>query len=437
MKQDKNIPSLADYPIPDTSLYEWQVIHDVVLNNDNMPGVIEMIRPEMFTNPLAKRVWEKAVGLYNDGKTYDIVAIGVLDTEVAQQIYAPRLTDSGILDARQHAQVLRDMSARRRCYIAGLDLIKVALTPSNETDVYGAVSETTAKVQEGEMHGEKPIGIILNEIAENAEKRRADIQAGRLNRVTTGFSVLDRFFFGGFAPGNLVIIAARPSVGKTALMLQFARVAAKNRFWTVLFSLEMTEEELGNRMLFATGKVDPYALANGELDWPKFEEANNEIGGLPLLVNDHTRNLQEIVSRMTILHNAGKLDIAFIDYVGLIEAQMDGRTPLTQVIAHITGTMKMTAKRLGIPVVLLCQLNRDVAKGANEKHPQLVHLRDSGSIEQDADIGIMLQQEPAPGEDMPNLLAWVRKNRQGKKDFALVLRPNDTYTQFDEISVRE
>lgn len=428
--------SLADIPIPDSSMVEWQVLKDVIVNNDNLPSIYDMVKPEYFTSEDTRRVWDKVVSLFNEGKRYDIVAVGAMDPSVVGKIYSDRLSDTGFLEARQHAQLLRDMAARRRCYTAGLEMLQASTSATGEADVYEMVGKSTAKVQQGEMTGEKSIGAIINEIAESAQKRLEDMKAGRLNRVPTGFSFLDRYFFNGFAPGQLVVISARPSVGKTALMLQFAENAAKNGFKTVLFSLEMTEEELGNRLLLSTDKVDPYALASGELDWPKFEDAAGELSCLPILVNDHSRDLQELVSRMTMLKNSGKLDIAFVDYIGLIESQKDSQTPLYQVIANITGTMKATAKKLRIPIVLLCQLNRDAAKGS-DKAPQLHQMRDSGSIEQDADIAMILQQEPKVGEEIPDLLVWVRKNRNGKKDFALVLRPNSTYTNFTETAVKE
>jgi replicative DNA helicase len=138
------------------------------------------------------------------------------------------------------------------------------------------------------------------------------------------------------------------------------------------------------------------------------------------------------VARITVLNKQGKCDAAFIDYLGLIsQAQADSRTPLYQVIGQITGTLKATAKALRIPIVLLCQLNREAAK--QNKSPQLYNLRDSGSIEQDADVVLMLNQTPGPR--LPDLEVWVRKNRQGEKDFGILMRPNDNYTDFKELCI--
>jgi len=149
-------------------------------------------------------------------------------------------------------------------------------------------------------------------------------------------------------------------------------------------------------------------------------------------VNDFARDLRDIVSRVTVLNKQGLCDVAYIDYLGLIkQAQADSRAPLYQQIADITGTLKATAKSLHIPIVLLCQLNREAAK--QNKAPQLYNLRDSGSIEQDADVVLMLEQTPGP--KLPDLEVWVRKNRQGEKDFGILMRPNDNYTDFKEMYI--
>lgn len=436
MKKEQANISMEDVRLPDTSIMEWQVIKDVVINNDNLPNVVDYVKRDYFTSDLRRKTWDRIIELYSAGEKYGIAAIGVLDTEVAINIFSDRLDDSGYLSARQHVMLLRDAAARRRLCISALEMYAASQNPMKEADVYDLLAIESSKVQDSEIRVERHIGDIINDIADRAQSRKEDIAEGRHTRITTGFHVLDTALYNGFAPGNLIILAARPSVGKTALMLNFAMAAARSGAKTVVFSLEMTEEELGNRMLFSTGMVNPYGLANGEVDWPSFEEANGRLAKLPILVNDHTRNIRELTTRITLLRNAGKLDIAYVDYLGLIQSNMDSRTPLTQIIGQITSELKTLAKQLSIPIVLLCQLNRDVVSG-NIKSPQLNNLRDSGNIEQDADIVLMLQQEEVPGEDLPNLLVWLRKNRQGRKDFALVLKPNETYTLFTEVNIRE
>ena len=148
----------------------------------------------------------------------------------------------------------------------------------------------------------------------------------------------------------------------------------------------------------------------------------------PNLVNDHSRDLADIVTRMTILARRGQCDIAFVDYLGLINTA-DKKIPLYQQIAEITGTLKVTAKRLRIPIVLLCQLNRDAAK--DDCDPDLYHLRDSGSIEQDADIVLMLRR------NQDDLQVLVRKNRHGDSNLRITIATNETRTNYYDTGIEK
>lgn len=247
---------------------------------------------------------------------------------------------------------------------------------------------------------------------------------GKVLRVPTGIYTLNYITYGGFNAGNLVILAARPSVGKTAIMLQMAKEAALHGKAVNLFNLEMTNTELAQRLLFSTGRVTPLQMARGEIEWNDFEIASGQFASKPIYLNDSTNSPDEIISRISLNAQAGKCDIAFIDYLGLM--QMSSRLQLRDAIAEVTKKLKNLAKTLRIPIVLLCQLNR--ASASDNRPPMMHDLRDSGAIEQDADIILMLERsaENENGVDM-----WVRKNRQGKAgDVKIELIANETYTAF-------
>lgn len=427
MRQNNNfIINDKSIVIPDTAQLEWQIIHDVIVNQDILSNILTIVRPEYFTED-RRPIWDAIVNRYNAGERVDITIIGSMFPSVVTY-GGYELSETGVMDAGEYAVCLRDACARRRMVLAALSMIASATKPLDEAGVYAAMAKATAGVHEEDLRSEVGLRQVINDIAAQAESRLADREAGRLVRVPTGLDALNAATYGGFGKGELIVLAARPSVGKTAVMLQFAKAAGMAGKTAAIFSLEMTADELGQRLLYGTGLVSPAALAKGEPDWPAFEAAAKQID-LPILINDEARDLSEIITRMTLLHNAGKLDIAFIDYLSLIEAGCDPRTPLYQAIAKITRELKHTAKRLGIPVFLLSQLNREAAKDGEA--PQLWHLRDSGAIEQDADMVIMLQF----AEDI--LRAWVRKNRNGRKNFAIELHPNATYSQFEEGNVIE
>lgn len=456
MKKQQNIPTaLADIPVPETGRFEWQVLSDIIQDNAAMAQVMEIVNESHFTSELRTNIWHECVRLFNEGEPFDLSSIALaVGPDFVQNLYNPDIVDDmGYRYAEDHARILRHAAARRLCYKAGLEVLALSQEQgTTDTSIYSRAAEAVAKLEPTGAKREAKLIEVLNNLSEEIEKRELDKEYGRPNRITSGITALDDVLYGGFAPGNLAIVAARPSVGKTALSLHMMKAAAMAGHKAAMFSIEMTADELAMRMVSSVSEeyedenyggldkprrpiVTPYKIANGfdtPEDWERFEFAVGKLDKLPIIVNDFARDLRDIISRMTVLNKQGLCDIAYIDYLGLIkQAKADSRTPLYQQIADITGTLKATAKSLRIPIVLLCQLNREAAK--QNKSPQLYNLRDSGSIEQDADVVLMLNQTPGP--KLPDLEVWVRKNRQGEKDFGIQMRPNDNYTDFKELCI--
>ena len=429
--------TLADIRPKDTSDIEWQVLHDIMNDNDLLPEVITTIRPDYFTNEARKRMWETTVEEFNNGSSLaGYVAFSQLPKESAIEYnaFVERIAGRAVLatssrdQALTHIAVLRDAAARLRAYYAGLSLLQLSSGNATESEIYSSAVAATQGIEDKSVKEEYGIDEIFNEIAEEVQERRRMYEAGKRVSVATGFPNLDNVIDGGFKRGNLVIVAARPSIGKTALAIQMMRTAATDGNKCVFFSIEMTRDEIGNRMLYSTERVSSFQIWTGKMDWEEFESAVGEMNRLPILVNDSARNLSELVTRMTVLTRQNKCDIAFVDYLGLINPS-DKRIPLYQQIAEVTGTMKVTAKKLGIPIVLLCQLNRDAAK--EDFDPDLYNLRDSGSIEQDADIVLMLRRN---GEDL-NIL--IRKNRHGDSNLRITLKTNETRTNYWDAGIEK
>ena len=456
MKKNTNIPAIADIPVPESARFEWQVLSDIIQDNGTMAEVMEIVDENHFTSDHRKDVWNECVRRFNAGEPFDMPAVAIaVGPEFIQHIYGQNdVDDLGSRYAGEHARALHTAIMRRRCYMASLKMLELCQDETTtETSIYSRAADIVAELEPSNVRREYGIIDIVNNIADEVQARAADEKAGRPNRVTTGMRSLDEVLYGGMAPGNLVIVSARPSVGKTALMLYMARNAAQGGAHVALFSIEMTADELGTRMIASVSEdyvdetytgvdlmprrplVSPYKIARGfdsPEDWDRFEQAVGQIDRLPIVVNDTARDVRDIVARMTVLNRQGRCDVACVDYLGLIrQSTADQRTPLYQVLAEITGTLKATAKALRIPIVLLCQLNREAAK--TNGSPQLYNLRDSGSIEQDADVVLMLNQTPGPrGLDLEVI---VRKNRQGEKDFGILMRPSDNYMDFTEIGI--
>ena len=428
MKQDTF--TLAELQPRNTEDVELQVLKDLTEDTDLLAEVINVIRPEYFTSDGRRAFWNNIVTHFNAGDAIPgFLALSKADKETHDAYIAFQDKDPNSYtkdQALSHIAVLRDCAARRRAYYAGLAIAQLATGNYTESEVYTIAADAVKAIEVQAQKEEYDLHEIFNEIADEVQERGRLAEQGKKTCIASGISYLDDVIDGGFKPGNLIVIAARPSIGKTALTLQLIRNTASRGNRTVFFSIEMMRNEIGNRMLYSTERINSFQVWSGNMDWPEFEMAVNELDDLPILVNDHSRNLSELVSRMTVLARRGRCDIAFVDYLGLIDTN-DKRVPLNQQIAEITGTMKMTAKRLRIPIVLLCQLNREAAK---EEDPDLYHLRDSGSIEQDADIVLMLRR------NQDNLDVLIRKNRHGDANIRITLATNKTRTNYHELSIQ-
>lgn len=219
----------------------------------------------------------------------------------------------------------------------------------------------------------------------------------------------------------------------TSVMLQMAREAAGKGIPSLVLSLEMTNNELAQRLLFSTHLINAYEVANKKVDWANFEKAGAVFSGSKLYMDETPQTLDEVCSTITIAHQRGQCEIAYIDYLQLMSTP-ESRNSLYQQVTETTKKIKKLAKKLNIPIVLLCQLNRNSV--SEHRQPQLHDLRDSGSIEQDADIVLMLERlKDAEGSLTNRVNMYVRKNRGGLAgDITIELESDNNYTTFVEVT---
>lgn len=433
--------SLAEIPFPNTGAIERQFLADCVENPESMPDFTGIVDESMFTDEKRLYIWRVLVWMFNNGQAIDLASVSTRTGRYyIEEVLSMNIVPSTPITALQHAAQLRAASVRRKAYHSAVNLIQAATKPdTGELDVFESAQKIIMDIQgETPVYTEVGIGEVIDEVDKEVSENKANTESGKRTRIPTGFSMLDAITYNGWRPGQLIILAARPSIGKTAIMLQMAKEAARNGFPATIFSLEMSKEELGQRLLFSTGRVSPYEITTGYVNEYGYGPAKDEIKSLPLSINDSSRTLAGILSRLSASVAQDRCKIAFIDYLGLIKIDETGRMPLYQQIAQATRELKLAAKRQKIPIILLCQLNREAAK--EDGAPQLYHLRDSGSIEQDADIVLMLEQEKKMDEtstDRPNINIWVRKNRQFKKDIKITVKPNETYSAFTELNLPE
>lgn len=406
--------SIAEYDIPVTYVFENELLAALLDNPAYITEARKRIDTESFADEKNRKFWHILTDMDSEGAEISLTTVyPKADAQHFQNCILPHCV--GTLPPTEIFEKINaawTATAKRKAYFASVELLQLASGDGKVQDIYNIMHEYTEKIGAAES-GDDTIKVsqAVNEYAATLEKRQKDAESGKRLRIPTSFKTLNFATYGGFAPGNLVILAARPSVGKTAIMLQMAREAALNNFPALVFSLEMTNNELVQRMLTAVSGIEPYALANGKVDWQDFDSAVGKFADAPLWFNDKAGSLDELITKITAASRQGNCRIAFIDYLGLISYRDNGRS-LYQQVTETTKRLKRLAKDCDIPIVLLCQLNRDMSKEGRE--PQLHDLRDSGSIEQDSDIVLMVSRDLDPEKDYRNLKIFIRKNRQGE-----------------------
>ena len=223
--------SLADIPLPDTTLIERQFIADAVENPGSMGDFMAIITPDMFTNDVRKYLWESLVFMFNRGETIDLASYSArTGNYFINEIMIHGLNPSTPTTAYEHALQLRSTAVKRRAYYAAVEMLQSAVNPSStEVSMYDAAQTLANKIQGANpIVTERPLSAVVKEVGETIAQTRELKKQGKLLRIPTGFGKLDSLTYQGWRGGQLIILAARPSVGKTAIMLQMAKVAAKN-----------------------------------------------------------------------------------------------------------------------------------------------------------------------------------------------------------------
>lgn len=420
--------------MPDSLSMEIQVIADIISFPETLMDAERTLNADQFTDDRCRAAFSALREMAKEGMVIDLPsAFGRIDRDLIQRGIIPIMHNTGgPVTAVQHYSTLKTFGIRRKCYHKAIQLLMGACDSSVVAQELISRASGLADELKKEVDADKGmqhISSVLQELGQNLEELQRDKMSGKVLRTPTGFRSLDFYTYGGFNAGNLVILAARPSVGKTAVMLHMAKAAAEAGKAVNIFSLEMTNTELAQRFMASENDaMNQWSLAKGDVEWNIFERVSGKLSSKPIYLNDTARTIEEIESRISLNAMAGKCDVAFIDYLGLIKLHKTNN--LSQAIAECTGDLKALAKACKIPIILLCQLNRSSA--SEKRAPEMHDLRDSGGIEQDADIILMLERE-FTDEDGKEVNMWVRKNRQGKAgNLNITIVANDTFSAFTE-----
>jgi replicative DNA helicase len=394
-------------PLPESFKAEQAVLGAVLLDpKEALDEAMEKLSGPEFHDPAHRKIFKAMSELWEEGVPVDIITLvtriqekGWLE-EISGVSYLSNLASGvptaanigywiGILIQKySHRQLIGDLQEQ----------LHNAWQSSNPSEVIAATQsklETIAELSE-EKKGARTIREILPEVFEEVGNRYMNQSNGSVTGVTSGFTDLDRMT-AGFQKSDFIIIAARPSVGKTAFALNIGRNAAKATGETIaVFSLEMSEKQLVGRLVCAEGNVDASSFRTGHLngdDWEKMTMSIGSLSELPILIDDTpAMTISEIRSKCRRIKKERGLGMILIDYLQLITGRGKAGENRQEEVSLISRTLKQIARELDVPVIALSQLSRGVEQ-RQDKRPMMSDLRDSGSLEQDADIVAFLYRD--------------------------------------------
>lgn len=409
---------------------EEAILGACMLEQDAILEISNILRPEMFYKDAHQKIFQAIYDLSNNFKPIDILTVtnllrdkGILD-EVGGSFYITTLTSrvASSTNIENHALIVLQKYMARESIRVGNEIVKQSYDMSNDiNDVIDFAYQSIDKINDSTLHGRvKTFAENLEDSINEYEQRVKAKKEGKQISITTGLSYLNRILI-GWRKGNLIILAARPSVGKSALALYFAKRAGMAGNYVDIFSLEMTKTEISDRILLSETTINPTLYQSGiDVDRNEIDRSDYKLRQMNISINDEMDiNINYIRSIIRKKYKQRKLGLVIVDYLQLMEGS--DKSNKNNEIGSITRSLKKLAVKYEFPLILLSQLSRDLEKRGSKKH-KLSDLRDSGNIEQDADIVLFLTRErfDAEGNDLDysneenrQVLIDIAKHRNG------------------------
>ncbi len=412
-------PQLDAIKLPPHSLEaEQSILGGLLLDNEAADRIGDVVYEEDFYSEAHRLIFRQIVQLAADGKPVDVVTLSEALGSVQKLDYVGGMAYLGALvgnvptaaNIRHYAQIVRERSILRQLAVTAGEIADSAYNPLGR-NAKSILDEAEAKVLHIAEQGSRgqqnfqPLARLLTTVVEKIEELFSRDDPSDVTGVATGFTDLDRMT-SGLQPGDLVIVAGRPSMGKTALALNVGEHVALNvKMPVAVFSMEMGATQLALRMIGSVGRLDQHKLRTGRLasdDWERLSTALGRLSEAQLLIDETPAlNAIEVRSRARRLQKQyGQLGLVIVDYIQLMQAQSQGENRATE-ISEISRALKSLAKELKVPVMALSQLNRSLEQRPN-KRPVMSDLRESGAIEQDADVILFIYRDEVYNEDTPD-----------------------------------
>jgi len=453
VKQDNKKKSVSKDPLlnkvpPHDIDAEESVLSAVLIDNENLLDIADILKPEDFYKKAHQKIYKAIVQLFSKNEPADLVTVAtrLKENEELEEIggaaFLASIADSApmAVNAAHYASIIKGKASLRALITSASAIIEKCLRDRGDfADIIDFAENAVFNISESKG-GQSFTSLeeLININIDALEERQGS--SGGLSGLSTGYNRLDTLT-SGLQKSDLIILAARPSMGKTAFALNMARnVAVEERVPVAVFSLEMSKEQLSMRLLTSEARIDSNRLKNGMIsdeDWQNATDAAGILNELPVFIDD-TPNISamEVRAKARRLKMEHGLGLIIIDYLQLMKAPFQSdRRDLE--IAEISRSLKGLAKELQIPVIALSQLNRMLEQRA-EKRPLLSDLRESGALEQDADIvgfiyrdEVYNKEENNPNRGKAEII--IAKNRNGSVGTAHMAFLG-AYTRFEELS---
>ena len=450
MKRGKQISYNRPAPVevlPESPELERAVLGALILEQDQLPDVAEIVEISAFHNADNGKIYGVMLSMLERGDKIDLYTLADRPELKGREMtrYLAGLTsavDSGV-NVLDHARQLANTETRRRLCLFGYELAARAVSdPDGVID--WATSEITA-IAAATVHADDitPLSEVVRATLDDLERRQQARQTGECIGISSGLSRLDALT-GGWRGGQLIVLAGRPGMGKSAVMLHFSHAAAASGVPVCVFSLEMPDTQLAGRMLVGGSGVNSGSFRTGDIDadsWRRLEQAAADLSALPVYLNDRANiTMGAIRSQCKAMARRGRCGMVIIDYLQLADTA-NGKKNGTreQEIAAASRSAKLLSKELEVPVILLSQLSRKIEE-RTDKTPMLSDLRESGAIEQDADMVLFLDRPAMYGRTEIDAgrygtipaegvgLLHIAKNREGATG-CVIFRHNESLTR--------
>ena len=437
--------------MPQARELEEAILGAVLLEKTAFETASNILSPEMFYDKTNELIYTACHELAVENKPIDLITVveqlrknGTLES-VGGISYIAKLSQEVVSSAHleYHARIVAQKYISRRLIEVCMESISLGFDETQDIDETIAKLNTEVERLQEDVIGKSDITHISEAAKKSIEQlfvRIDNRKEGITPGIPTGFTDLDKLT-NGWQPEKFIVLAARPGVGKTSIAIKLARKAASKGTPVAFFSLEMGETELTDRMIIAEAQVNADDYNSGAIqppEWSRAETAMSNICRLPIYIDDNSKaTVGNIVNKARLLKKQGKCGMVIIDYLQLITPNIRQGRNREQEVSEISRLLKIHAKELKVPFIVLCQMNRDIE--SEKREPRLSDLRESGSIEQDSDIVIFINRpgmnveelrDKKTNELLENYIELLIKKHRGGKLGKVKVKHNDSITEF-------